>query len=188
MNSKPTSNLVLGAVFLVLALVLIFIWIPFDVETGITELERRRVVIGDSFAPTIAGLFLVSGAAGLMLLERNSPAQPKLSNRNLRFIGSAVTIIALSLIVMRYTGPLSVSAFNALTDSTDEYRLLRDSTPWKYLGFVTGGILLIAGLISLVQHKITWKSLCVAVLAVALMILVYDIPFDDLLLPPNGDV
>ena len=89
---------------------------------------------------------------------------------------------------MRSFGPLAVMLYNEIAVSDLQYRLLRDTRPWKYLGFIAGGTLLISGLISLVQGRISWKSIAIGLIAIALMIAVYDLPFDDLLLPPNGDV
>jgi hypothetical protein len=188
MTNRQRSNLVLGLLMLIGSMALLFIWIPLDVETGIIEKARRRTVIGDAFAPSIAGLFLLMGAIGLLLPERNVPDQPVILKKNLQFIASAIAIIGISLIVMRYLGPLAVGAYNQAHETTLEYRLLRDTFPWKYLGFLVGGMLLISGLIGLVYGRFSWKSLAIGIVAVLLMIAVYDLPFDDLLLPPNGDV
>ncbi len=46
---------------------------------------------------------------------------------------------------------------------------------------------MVFGLISLVEHRLSWRRAGAALLAVAALIVVYDLPFDDLLLPPNGD-
>ena len=40
--------------------------------------------------------------------------------------------------IMRYAGPLSVWVANFLTDSELNYRLLRGTAPWKYIGFFLG--------------------------------------------------
>ncbi len=188
MSARSRNHLLLGLLALIVAAVLLLVWIPFDVETGIIEKQRRRLVIGDAFAPTVACVFLLLGALGLLLPERNAQNQPGIGIRNLRFIASALAIIALSLLIMRAFGPLAVTLYNEIAGSDLKYRLLRDTRPWKYLGFIAGGTLLISGLISLVQGRISWKSIAIGLIAIALMIAVYDLPFDDLLLPPNGDV
>ena len=43
-------------------------------------------------------------------------------------------------------------------------------------------------MISFVEQRITWRALWVALAAVIGIIVLYDLPFDDVLLPPNGDV
>ena len=47
---------------------------------------------------------------------------------------------------------------------------------------------MIGGMISLVEGRFRGRTLVAAILAVVAMIVIYDVPFDDLLLPPNGDV
>jgi len=86
---------------------------------------------------------------------------------------------------MRYVGPLLLNLFEG--DSA-EYRLLRDTVPWKYLGFIAGGVWLIVSLIAFNERKIRWQHFLIALAAVLVLIAFYDLPFDDLLLPPNGDV
>ena len=69
-----------------------------------------------------------------------------------------------------------------------EYRLLRDTAPWKYLGFVVGGTFMIFTLMSLADGRLRLMRLAMALLVTVIMALLYDLPFDDLQLPPNGDV
>ena len=99
-----------------------------------------------------------------------------------------MAIIFFSLVIMRYAGPAVVAIANMLQGGELEYRLLRDTAPWKYIGFFTGGVLMIGGMISLVEGRFRGRTLVAAILAVVAMIVIYDVPFDDLLLPPNGDV
>ena len=65
---------------------------------------------------------------------------------------------------------------------------LADTAPWKYIGFGIGGGTMIFCMISFVEQRITWRALWVALAAVIGIIVLYDLPFDDVLLPPNGDV
>ena len=57
----------LGVFFVAFAVLLVFIWVPLDVDTGYIETVRRQVSIGDALAPTIAGAFLLIGGLGLLL-------------------------------------------------------------------------------------------------------------------------
>ncbi|MBL4767710.1 MAG: hypothetical protein JKY94_08350 [Rhodobacteraceae bacterium] len=188
MSTKSNSNLYLGLFSFGFALLLLIIWIPLDTATGWIEKVRRQVTIGDSMAPSVAALFLLVGGIILILNERNVSGQPKLTGGNLRFVGSLMLILITSLSIMRYTGPLVVAITNVFTGETLEYRLLRDTVPWKYLGYFPGGIVLISGLIALIEGRLTGRSLLISIVAVLVLIAIYDLPFDDLLLPPNGDV
>lgn len=188
MPAGSKNNLYLGLFTLSFALILLTVWIPMDTQTGLIEKVRRQVTIGDALAPTVAGLFLIVGGLLLILTERNAPGQSTSSMSGLIFASAAIFIIAASLIVMRWTGPLAVWMANALQGGDLEYRLLRDNAPWKYLGFLLGGTMMITGLVGLVEGQLRLRAILIAVAAVIAMIFVYDVPFDDLLLPPNGDV
>lgn len=202
----------LGLLALVTSGVILFIWIPLDVDTGIIEKVRRQTQLGDAFAPSIAA-FLI-GLGGLMLLlERTSPrpqSTPQESGSESSITKSSLSdspvsdladrkfgpadlyhgalvflLLAVALGLMRYTGPWVVTLF---AESGTDYRLLRDTAPWKYLGFVTGGVWLIVSLIVLTERRFRMMHFFVAIAVVVLLIVFYDLPFDDLLLPPNGDV
>ena len=64
---------------------------------------------------------------------------------------------------------------------------MRDTVPWKYAGFFLGGSLLTAGLIIYCERRVAIRSVLVAFIIVSILIAILDLPFDDLLLPPNGD-
>ena len=96
---------------------------------------------------------------------------------NLGFLDAFVACTGLALVVMRFAGPLAAEL------AAGDYRPLRDDPPWKYIGFVAGGALLIFSLNALVERRL---ALAIAI-ALALA-LAWDLPFEDLLLPPNGDV
>ena len=188
MKAPQKTNFILGIVAIGFAAILIVIWVPLDVETGLTEKIRRRVVIGDALAPTFAGIFVALGGLGLLLFERNATSQPIVDRANLVFLTKAFVILVIALTIMRWAGPLAVALFNWLTGSELEYRLLRDTVPWKYLGYLVGGWILISGLIAVIEHRISSKAVLIGLVATLVMIAIYDLPFEDLLLPPNGDV
>ncbi|MFK7964941.1 MAG: hypothetical protein AB8C46_13340 [Burkholderiaceae bacterium] len=188
MNNTSNSNLFLGAVCLVFALIVLFIWIPLDIETGVIETVRRRLVVGDSLAPTVAAVFVLLGGLLLIITEGRAPSQAAITSANLRFLGSVLGLLLLALLLMRYAGPLAAHLIGAGRDQSLEYRLLRDTVPWKYIGFISGGGLLVAGTIAIIEGRLSMRALRIAVVAVIVMIAIYDLPFDDLLLPPNGDV
>lgn len=184
MPPQSRSNLYLGAIFLAFTALVAFVWIPLDVETGIVEKIRRRTVIGDALAPTVAAFFVGLGGVILLVFERNDPDQPALTSTNLRFIGIQILILVVGFLIMLYSGPLAVY----LLGDGAEYRLLRDTAPWKYVGYFLGGTFIVSGLISCAEGKFTGRSVLIGVCVVAFLIAIYDLPFEDLLLPPNGDV
>ena len=176
-----TANRALGLACIAFALLVALVWIPLDTDTWLVERKRGRYIVGDSLAPALAAVFVL--IAGLMLvLDRKSQGE-KPSRDNLAFIGAMIGIGGVCLLVMRWAGPVAATLL-----ASEEYRLLRDTAPWKYIGFVLGGVALIFTMIAFVEERPSWRALLIALAAVAGIILLYDVPFDDILLPPNGDV
>ncbi len=188
MSAHSRSNLYIGLVFFGLALFAIFVWIPLDTETGLTEKARRRILIGDALAPTVACVFVVLGGLLLIFRERKASGQPTLTQAHLWFLGRIVGVIVLGILVMRYTGPLLAEVTNLFRAEPIEYRLLRATPGWKHIGFVFGGMVVVSGMISIVERKFTRRAALTSLVAVLVMIAIFDLPFEDLLLPPNGDV
>lgn len=177
---KLPATTALGLGCIAFALVLAFIWIPLDTETWFVERKRGRYIVGDSLAPTLAAGFILM--AGLMLLFERRTSDYHPSQHNLAFIGAISIFGIVGILLMRWAGPFSASL------AGEEYRLLRDTAPWKHIGFGIGGGTMILSMISFVEQRITWRALWVALAAVIGIIVLYDLPFDDVLLPPNGDV
>ncbi|MBU2980484.1 hypothetical protein KO498_01540 [Lentibacter algarum] len=176
-----SARTALGLGCIAFALILAFIWIPLDTETWLVERKRGRYIVGDSLAPTLAAGFILM--AGVMLLfERHSPDYHP-SRQNLVFIGAISIVGVIGILLMRWAGPVAASLVAA-----EEYRLLRDTAPWKYIGFVLGGGTMVFCIVAFVEQRATWRALWVTLVAVIGIIVLYDLPFDDVLLPPNGDV
>ena len=89
---------------------------------------------------------------------------------------------------MRWTGPLAVWLAGSASDTELSYRALRDTAPWKYIGYLTGGTMLVGGLIALINRCVTWRTIAIGLFVSAALAGIYDLPFEDLLLPPNGDL
>ena len=131
-------------------------------------------------APTMAELGVDFNADGYFMFA----APDGIPDAAREALSSAIA--ALAFAVVRLAGPLAAEL------TVGDYRPLRDEPPWKYIGFVCGGGLLIFGLMSLVERRLSLARLALAfavAVAVALALaLAHDLPFEDLLLPPNGDV
>lgn len=184
---KPIkAHVVLGLGAMILAALAISLWLPNDSATGLMVRLRGRTQIGDALAPTAA--FVIMAVSGLMLLFERSDQTLEGMGRSTGFLAVLVILFAVSLLLMRWTGPLAVTIAGFLGDVGHSYRELRATFPWKHLGFATGGTFMVASLISLVEGRFTAKAVLVGALTVLGLILVFDLPFSDLLLPPNGDV
>lgn len=186
--SSPRSNLILGLLVALFSLLVLFVWVPSDVQTGLIEKVRRQVTIGDALAPSVAAVFLLIGGLVLAIAERLDPNQPKVDLRSIGFVACMVAVIVGGLIIMRFAGPALVALLNIGGGEPLDYRLLRDEMPWKYIGFFIGGTIMISGCIALVEGRLRPKVVLLAAVIVVIMMAIYDLPFDDLLLPPNGDV
>ena len=177
-----TPNKFTAGIFLVFAIVVLGVWIPNDVETGLLEKMRRHWVIGDSLAPTLAAGFVSVGAALILLFEKRDEAQFTMEAAQFVFFLKLVIVILVALSVMRQLGPILINAYAAIAGLDLEYRLLRDVIGIKHIGFLIGGM------IAVVERRLSRRALLIGLIWSLVLILVYDIPFEDLLLPPNGDV
>ena len=188
MRIDPWS-LGVAAVFAAFALLTLGVWIPADVESGVVETFRRRIVIGDAMAPTAVAAGMIAAAVLLavstVLGRRREEAAP--DRQSALFVVRFAAVIAAALVLMSHTGPLVVDAINGLGGAIGSYRELRDTVPYKYLGYLIGGAVLVGGTIALVEQRLTSGAAFAGILAAAVLAALYDLPFDDLLLPPNGD-
>lgn len=180
--SKLHPHTLLGTLCVIFAVVFAFLWIPFDIDSGIVETKRGKFVIGDSLAPALsATVFFVTGI--LLLLGGKPENATGITWQNFKFLGAILALVAIGLLVLRFAGPLITSLV-----SDESYRTLRNTTPYKHIGFVLGGTFMVSGLISLVEARVSWRAVIIGIVASLGIILLYDVPFEDLLLPPNGDV
>lgn len=174
------AHLILGLVALAFALLAAFVWIPLDAGSGLLETVRRRVSIGDGLAPTIASAFIAVGALSLILFERNQNEGVALQTSNVLGVLALLCVVIAAVLIMRWEGVLIFGA--------EEYRLLRATPPWNWLGFFSGGTLLVTALVAGIERRLTLRAILIGVGWSAALILLFDVPFEDLLLPPNGDV
>jgi len=181
------------AIFFILAsLLTLFVWIPIDIETGVVETFRRRVTIGDAMAPTVAAaaILLVAIVMGILAVarpvENSSDVKEGLDKQSFVFLTRLVVVVSIGLVLMVYLGPMVVDLINTLGGEIGSYRNLRATYPYKLIGYVVGGFVLIFGIISTVENRFSMNGALASIIAVVVITMLYEVPFDNLLLPPNG--
>ncbi len=179
----------LALVLTLAAILTLAVWIPSDIETGLIERFRREITIGDALAPTgaAAGILIAALALGITSWFRPAPYEDTPDRQSAAFLLRMAVVLILGLVLMMFTGPIVVEAINSLGNNIGTYRQLRDTVPYKYLGFAAGGFVLVFGAIRVVENRFSMSGAWVAIGAVLVLGFVYDVPFDNLLLPPNGD-
>ena len=176
------KDLGLGLACVALGLALALWWIPDQTGTGLVERVRGRSQIGDAMLPTLAAGLLALGGALLGLRGALTGGGTLPSRGNLAFQALLLAILAGALLTMRWTGPLLAGLFDL------EYRPLRATLPWRLTGFLLGGTLMVAVLMAVIERGLRPRALVLG-LAVSLALAgFYDLLFEDLILPPNGDV
>ena len=182
-----SSNRLLGALFLGFSLCCLFLWIPYDIDTGWIETVRRRNVIGDSLAPAMAVILIAFAALSLMRGSQNEELFKNEGNWHVIF-GFFVAVFIFTLLVMRYAGPLLVNIAMMFTHDDITYRNLRNVRPLKYVGFVGGGTFLLCCFSHFMDRSLNQKRAWLFFVISIVIALFFDLPFEDILLPPNGDV
>lgn len=188
MDRLRRSEIIFALVAALFGALTLAVWIPNDIETGLIDTFRRQTFIGDALIPVIAAAIILVCAILHLLVTVRGPGEPlladaELGRESLGFMLIVGAIIALALVVMFWLGPLVA----ALTGEAAGYRTLRDTAPYKYLGFLAGGMIMVLGLVTLVEGRLQGKRVLAVLGAVIVLIIIFDVPFDSLLLPPNGD-
>lgn len=187
------AEMTIAAIFLIAALITVFIWVPFDSETAMIETFRRQTNMGDAFLPIVAGALICVCAAVQFLLsfrrtEDSDTEDPVIDGNALAFLFQLTGITVGSLLLMYWAGPLAVSLFVFQTgDEVLTYRQMRGTYPYKLLGFALGGFTLVFFTAALIEGKTKVARVVSSLLVVAALISVFDLPLDNVLLPPNGD-
>ena len=65
---------------------------------------------------------------------------------------------------------------------------MRNVWPLKYIGYLIGGTALLCGLSHFMDSGLTRKRALIFFTISVGIALFFDVPFEDILLPPNGDV
>lgn len=189
---ENTVTTILAVAFALFGVVALFVWIPNDIEGGFIETFRRQRSVGDAMAPTVVAIAIIvvsvlMGVISFLARKKDATAidGPDLKSR---FFSARIgAILIASLVVMVFAGPLTVDVLNLLGFEVGTYRALRDTIPFKYIGYALGGFLMVFGIIRVIENRTTRTDILTSIFTVIALILLYDVPFDDLLLPPNGD-
>lgn len=179
MKPRQSADTWLALFFLAFALLLIFVWIPWDTGSGLVEKVRRKYIIGDALGPTVAGVVIALGALLALLRPTGNRA---FTRQNAFWMAKLLGLFVLALTLMRVAGPMAASGLEG------GYRPLRATLPWNYIGFLAGGTVMIGALTGLAAKRFSLRDFAIGFAASLAIALLYDIPFDDLILPPNGDV
>ena len=181
------ANVVLALVAAVAALLATFVWIPLDTSSGFVEHARGRATIADALAPTVACLFVILGATAILASEIcGEDGCEGLEPGNLAYLAGTVALTLLSLAIMRFAWPIAVRLSNFVTGEEATYREQRSTAHWRWIGYLLGVTTLVSGFMVMIERR---PTLLAAVIGIAILFVVLvDLPFDSLVLPPNGDV
>ena len=157
-------------------------WLPAVTDTGLYEIKRGKFTIGDALAPAFAATVMT--VAGLLLLfGPRSRDEPKLDPDHVKFLSAMIAIVLAGMVLMRWAG---ADGYHALrrrrVPPAQGYRSL------EICRISSGGFVIVAAASSVVEGRFSRSAALAGIVAVVLIIALYDLPFDDLLLPPNGDV
>ncbi|GAA6208523.1 hypothetical protein NBRC116601_18160 [Cognatishimia sp. WU-CL00825] len=183
-QSKKRYDFFISLVGIVLALLTLFVWIPTDIDTGVIDVWRRSVRIGDAMLPTFAAVVILGSSTVIGLRALHGRATGGARAMSLEFMAMVLAVFIVSIAVMWHAGPALVSLWFSGDTS---YRSLIDTVPWNFTGFVLGGALMIFGFIAIARHRVERRDLGIALVATIFIALLYAVPFDNLYLPPNGD-
>lgn len=179
--------MLLGAI-----LALVF-WFPHDIRGSFIETNQVGTSApGDAFFPVLLAVLILILSAGLLAStfwrRADASVLGRVTASNLRFIGKLVLIVVVGLLLMRWLGPMLVLAQNALAETEASYRALSDTAPYKYVGFVGGGLFIGLALIRVASGAISMRSIGVVLMVLAALVLVLDGLLTNVQLPPNADL
>ena len=191
------SRLIYSVLAFIGGMIISFIvWNPvfnFLTEPLCDALSARGQTCDLQFIALEEGFFVaisISLLGGLVLcvFERSADAQPDLRKDQITFVAMLSAVVIVSIGIMRFAGPAAAEFTNMFRNEPIEYRLLRATPGWKHIGFILGGVTMVSGIVAIVEHRLSSRAVLTGIVAVLVLIAVFDLPFEDLLLPPNGDV
>lgn len=184
-----------GVVVLASAWLAIFIWFPADIKGGFfNTTPLGKVEPGDAFFPVLlaSALALLSALQLTVSLLKGSPPRrdgepSRLTGQNIRFLAIFLSICAIGLGIMFTLGPATVWGMRELGLTDAEYRHLTDTAPYKYIGYVVGGLIMTLALIGWTEGRLRRSAVIAVVAVLVVAIVVFDGLLTNVLLPPNAD-
>lgn len=186
-HPSRTARILLGAAAVAVALLLWLVVIPAGAPGELIEVVRRRARIGDAAMPALAALFIALGG-GVLVFERGGP--PILRTVPVWPTLFAAVVAAASLAFL-YVGDALVALMRNVRPDLAEFRSLRTTLPWAWAPFVIGGAIVVAPLVIASEglHVRRWLAAFAYGAVVALAIAAFlTLPFEDVLIPPQGDL
>ena len=181
----------IGLFGLLFAAIVVLIWVPHDIKGAFLETTRAgKPDPGDAFFPVLLGIMI--GVISLLQIlsaflrsqeDRDPSHYARLRPVNMRFLAIFTSILAVSIGVLFWTGPLFVWIF----ETGVTYRQMVDTAPYKYIGLSLGGFLMTFTFIAWAEGRLRWRSAVVSVALIAFLILIFDGLLDNIQLPPNAD-
>ena len=181
-----------GVVVLAFAMLSLFVWFPNDIKGGVIVINQiGKPEPGDAFFPVIlASLIglLGLGQLTIALFRPQARAQGgRLTLENGVFLAGFCVILGIGLALMYWFGPAVVSVLHALGLNEHTYRQLTDTVPYKYLGYVAGGLVMTTLMVVRAEGMVRMRALLTVVLVVVFLVFVIDGLLYNVQLPPNAD-
>lgn len=186
MQKRNLWDLGFGLTVLVFGIVALFVWFPNDIRGGFIERSPAgRPEPGDTFFPVllVSAMMVLAAIQVVRAWLSPSPATEVLTGENLRFLIFFLIVFGVGIALMRWTGPVVVQVLDV-----GSYRNLSDTMPWKYIGYLTGGLWLGVGIIVWIEGRIRLMPLMVVCTMLVALILIFDVALGTVRLPPNADL
>jgi len=177
-----------GLAVLAFGAVALLVWFPSDIRGGFMERSPAgKPEPGDSFFPVmLVAMMMALGMVQVirtLLTARTDAPTENLDVGNVRFLLFFVLLFGGAVALMRWSGPLAVQVFEAGT-----YRNLSDTPPWKYIGYIVGGVWLGYGAVVWIEGRVRFKPLLVVCFALFVLVVIFDLLLGTVRLPPNADL
>lgn len=188
-------NIGFGVAVLVFALFSLFVWFPADIPTGFFFINAiGREEPGDAFFPILlASLLALLAAVQIAVtifqsrMGHAGPVPGTLSIANFRFLAIFAAMVCAGLAIMYWLGPGIVQALAAIGITEGTYRQYSDTAPYKYIGYIVGGLLMTVAMIAWTEGRLRRTAVLSVVITLATSILIFDVFLRNVLLPPNAD-
>ena len=178
---------IIGVFGLALAIVAVTVWFPYDIAGSFMQKTLTgRVQPGDAFYPIVlAALLGLLGAIQMLasLRKTGERTSGELSLENLRFLIGLCAFLAISALLCYGLAPWLAETVNG----GRPYRLLRDTAPWKFLGFGLAAPALIWPMVVLSERRVSLRGAIFVAVFVAILLVVFGMALPDTFLPPNAE-